>query len=279
MVKNFIKKGYVFLVLAFLYAPIILLTVYSFNMSKEIGTWSDDWGFGLYGMLFTDPKVKLMKAVYNTLILAFVSAAIATFLGTMGAIGSFHSKKRIKKLFEASTQIPVISAEIVTGISLAMLFVAFGFNKTWASLIIGHVVIGFPFVFLSVLPKLKQLDPNLYEAGLDLGATPLKALFSVILPEIMPGIFSGFLLSVTMSLDDYIITTFTKPATLDTISTFAYNAYAKGGANTSVPALRALSAIIFAVIITVVIVSNISAAKVREKREKTVDKSVIIGKH
>ena len=124
-----------------------------------------------------------------------------------------------------------------------------------------------PVRFLNVLPKLKQLNPNLYEAGLDLGASPTKALFSIIIPEIMPGIFSGFLLAVTMSLDDYIITTFTKPTTLDTISTYTYNAYAKGGANTSVPALRALSTIIFVVIITVVVVMNVRANK-KAKRLK-----------
>ncbi len=255
MVKKFIQRGYIFLVLAFLYAPILLLVVYSFNASKEIGTWSTEWNFSLYEMLFSNEKI--LKAVYNTLILAFVSATIATVLGTVGAIGTFYSKKRVQKLMGGATQIPVISAEIVTALSLAMIFVFFGFYRTWASLIIAHVVICFPFVYLNVLPKLKQLNPNLYEAGLDLGATPTKALFSIILPEILPGVFSGFMLAVTMSLDDYIVTTFTKPTTLDTISTYTYNAYAKGGANTSVPALRALSTIIFVVVISVVIINNV----------------------
>ena len=206
-------------------------------------------------MLFSNDKI--LKAVYNTLILAFVSATIATVLGTVGAIGTFYSKKKVQKLMDGATQIPVISAEIVTALSLAMIFVFFGFYRTGASLIIAHVVICFPFVYLNVLPKLKQLNPNLYEAGLDLGATPTKALFSIILPEILPGVFSGFMLAVTMSLDDYIVTTFTKPTTLDTISTYTYNAYAKGGANTSVPALRALSTIIFVVVISVVIINNV----------------------
>ncbi|MBQ7407792.1 MAG: ABC transporter permease [Clostridia bacterium] len=266
MVKKFFQRGYVFLVLAFLYAPILLLVVYSFNASKEIGTWSDQWNFSLYTMLFTDDKI--LTAVWNTLILAFVSATISTILGTIGAIGAFYSKKRTQQLLGGATQIPVISAEIVTGLSLAMIFVFLGFYRTWASLIIGHVVICFPFVFLNVMPKLKQLNPNLYEAGLDLGASPTKALFSIILPEIMPGIFSGFLLAVTMSLDDYIVTTFTKPATLDTISTYTYNAYAKGGANTSVPALRALSTIIFVLIISVVLINNIRGNKAKEQARK-----------
>lgn len=259
MVKKFIQRGYIFLVLAFLYAPILLLVVYSFNESKEIGTWSSEWGLELYEMLFSNDKI--LTAVYNTLILAFASAILATILGTIGAIGSFYSKKKMQALLGGATQIPVISAEIVTAVSLAMIFVALGFPRSWASLIISHVVICFPYVYLNVLPKLKQLNPNLYEAGLDLGATPTKALFSIILPEILPGVFSGFMLAVTMSLDDYIVTTFTKPADLDTISTYTYNAYAKGGANTSVPALRALSTIIFVLVISVVIINNVRANK------------------
>ncbi len=265
MVKKFFQRGYVYLVLAFLYAPIILLVIYSFNASKEIGYWSDEWNFSLYKMLFSNKKI--LTAVANTFILAFSSAIISTILGTMGAIGCFYSKRRVQKTLNGATQINVINAEIVTGLSLALVFSMLGFPRTWASLIISHVALGFPFVFLNVLPKLKQLNPNLYEAGLDLGASPTKALFSIIIPEIMPGIFSGFLLAVTMSLDDYIITTFTKPTTLDTISTYTYNAYAKGGANTSVPALRALSTIIFVVIITVVVVMNVRANK-KAKRLK-----------
>lgn len=265
MVKKFFQRGYVYLVLAFLYAPIILLVIYSFNASKEIGYWSDEWNFSLYKMLFSNKKI--LTAVANTFILAFSSAIISTILGTMGAIGCFYSKRRVQKTLNGATQINVINAEIVTGLSLALVFSMLGFPRTWASLIISHVALGFPFVFLNVLPKLKQLNPNLYEAGLDLGASPTKALFSIIIPEILPGIFSGFLLAVTMSLDDYIITTFTKPTTLDTISTYTYNAYAKGGANTSVPALRALSTIIFVVIITVVVVMNVRANK-KAKRMK-----------
>lgn len=264
MVKKFIQRGYIFLVLAFLYAPVLLLVVYSFNASKEIGTWSTEWNLSLYKLLFSDQKI--LTAVSNTLILAFSSATIATILGTVGAIGTFYSKKKVQKLLGGATQIPVISAEIVTAVSLAMIFVFLGFPRSWASLIIAHVVICFPFVYLNVLPKLKQLNPNLYEAGLDLGATPTRALLTIILPEILPGVFSGFMLAVTMSLDDYIVTTFTKPSTLDTISTYTYNAYAKGGANTSVPALRALSTIIFVLVISVVIVNNLRASKKANSR-------------
>lgn len=181
MVKKFFQRGYVYLVLAFLYAPIILLVIYSFNASKEIGYWSDEWNFSLYKMLFSNKKI--LTAVANTFILAFSSAIISTILGTMGAIGCFYSKRRVQKTLNGATQINVINAEIVTGLSLALVFSMLGFPRTWASLIISHVALGFPFVFLNVLPKLKQLNPNLYEAGLDLGASPTKALFSIIIPE------------------------------------------------------------------------------------------------
>ena len=263
MVKKFFQRGYIWLVLAFLYAPIILLAVYSFNNSQIIGQWSDEWSLDLYKQLFSSKD--LMTTVVNTLILAFVSSIISTVLGTMGAIGMFYSGKRVRNTLNTVTQIPVINAEIVTAISTALVCTMFAFGRTYASLLIGHVILTFPFVVLNVTPKLKQMDKNLYEAALDLGATPTQALFKVIIPQVLPGIFSGFLIAITLSLDDYIITTFTKPATFDTISTFVFDAYAKGGRSADVPALRALSTIIFAVIIIMVIVKNVIASKGQSK--------------
>ncbi len=259
MVKKIFQKGYVWLVIAFLYAPIILLAVYSFNNSQVIGQWSDEWTIDLYKQLFSSEE--LMTTVVNTLVLAFVSSTISTILGTMGAIGMFYSKKRIRDTMNTVTQIPVINAEIVTAISTALVCTMFAFGRTYVSLLIGHVILTFPFVVLNVTPKLKQMDKNLYEAALDLGATPTQALFKVIIPQVLPGIFSGFLIAITLSLDDYIITTFTKPATFDTISTFVFDAYAKGGRSADVPALRALSTIIFAIIIIMLIVKNVIANK------------------
>ncbi len=259
MVRKIFRATYLWLVLIFLYAPVVLLVVYSFNASNEIGAWSDEWNFSLYKMLFTDEKI--LSAVKTTLLLAVSAASISTLLGTMGAIGMFYSKKKTFKVINTLTQIPIVNAEIVTAISLALVCSIFLFPRTYASLLISHVVLTFPFVVTSVLPKLKQMDPNLYEAGLDLGASPIKALFTIVIPEILPGIASGFMLAVTLSLDDYIITNFTKPSTIDTISTYAYNAYAKNAANTSIPALRALSAIIFALIIIFVVVSNVASNK------------------
>lgn len=259
MVKKILRSTYLWLILIFLYAPVLLLVVYSFNASTEIGSWSTEWNFSLYKMLFTDEKI--LNAIKNTVLLALSSSAISTVLGTIGAIGMFYSKKRTFKIFNTVTQIPLVNAEIVTAISLALVCSILLFPRTYASLLIAHVVLTFPFVVTNVLPKLKQMDPNLYEAGLDLGASPTKALFTITLPEIMPGIASGFMIAITLSLDDYIVTNFTKPSTIDTISTYAYNAYAKNSANTSIPALRALSAIVFAVIIISVVVVNLSANK------------------
>lgn len=265
MVKKLFAGGYVFLVLMILYAPILLLVAYSFNMSREIGIWSSEWGFSLYGELFQNEDI--MQTVLNTFILAIVSSVLSSILGTIGAIGMFYSKQRTRRVLNGATQIPIINAEIVTAISIALVCTMFAFGRSYASLLIGHIVLTFPFVVLSVMPRLKQMDNNLYEAALDLGATPTKALFSVIIPEIMPGILSGFLLAINLSLDDYIITTFTKPATFETISTYVFDAYARGGKSSSVPALRALSTIIFIFMILFVVIRNVLSSKNNKKTE------------
>lgn len=259
MVKKFFQRGYIWLLIAFLYAPILLLAVYSFNNVQIIGQGTNEWSFALYKQLFTSEE--LMTTVANTLILAIVSSILSTILGTMGAIGIFYSKKKVRNTLNTVTQIPVINAEIVTAISTALVCTMFAFGRTYVSLLIGHVILTFPFVVLNVMPKLKQMDKNLYEAALDLGATPTQALFKVIIPQVLPGIFSGFLIAITLSLDDYIITTFTKPTTFSTISTFVFDAYAKGGRSADVPALRALSTIIFLVIVLMLIVKNVLASK------------------
>lgn len=258
---------YIALILLFIYAPIFTLVLYSFvdtpvvniKDALEIG-----FSFKLYEKLFNDAA--LMKIVWDTLILALIVALLATVLGTFGALGIFYSKKKFGKMVSAANQIPVINAEIVTAVALVLLFaLIFTESRSYASMVIGHLVITTPFVVLSVLPKLKQLDPNMYEAALDLGASPFTALFKVIIPEILPGILSGFMLSVTLSLDDYIISAYTKPAGFDTISTYVYGAMAKANANSSLPALRALSAIIFIVIILVVILKNVQTRKKEDK--------------
>ena len=257
MTKKIFAYAFLALVLLFVYAPIFVLIVFSFTDTTIIGHW-DGFSREVYRELFTDPKLRSM--IVNTLVLAALAACISTLLGTVGAVGMFYSKRIWKKLLGGASNVNVINAEIVIAVSLALIFSMLAFNKTYYSLLIGHVAFCTPFVVLSVLPKLKQMDGSLYEAALDLGATPGKALCKVVLPEIFPGVVSGFMLALTLSLDDYIITSFTKPATFDTISTYVYNAI-KNPTHSNVPALRALSAIIFLVIVAVVVVLNFRASK------------------
>ena len=265
--KKFIQVFYIALVLIFIYAPILTLVLYSFvdipvvSISAALET---GFSTNLYLKLFNDQA--LMKIVWDTLFLALIVAILATILGTLGAIGIFYSKGKFGKAVSAASRIPVINAEIVTAVALVLLFAfVFSESRSYFAMVIGHLVITTPFVVLSVMPKLKQMDANLYEAALDLGASPFKALISVVLPEILSGILSGFMMSITLSLDDYIISAYTKPAGFDTISTYVYGAMAKSNANSSLPALRALSAIIFVVIILVVVAKNISTRKQEAK--------------
>ena len=257
MVKKILSVALCAVVLVFIYAPILLLVVYSFTESKVIGKW-DGFSFGLYAQLFRNAEI--MQILFNTVWLALAAAALSTAVGTAGAIGIFYSRRRVAKPLQAVSQIPVINAEIVTAISLALLFSMVFLYHTYFSLIVGHMVLCTPFVVLSVLPKLKQMDSNTYEAALDLGASPAQALFKVVVPQIFSGILSGFMLSITLSLDDYIVTAFTKPPMFDTISTYVYNSV-KNGTNSSTPALRALSALIFVVMIVVLLAVNLRARK------------------
>lgn len=258
---------YIALILLFIYAPIFTLVLYSFVDTPVVNikdAFEIGFSFDLYVKLFNDSA--LMKIVWDTLILALIVAVLATLIGTLGALGIFYSKGKFGKTVSAASRIPVINAEIVTAVALVLLFaLIFTESRSYFSMVIGHLVITTPFVVLSVMPKIKQLDSNMYEAALDLGATPFGALFKVIIPEILPGILSGFMLAITLSLDDYIISAYTKPAGFDTISTYVYGAMAKSNANSSLPALRALSAIIFIVIIIVVVAKNLHTRKKEAK--------------
>lgn len=259
MTKKIFSYSFLALVLAFVYAPIVLLVIYSFTDSAIIGKWNG-FSLKLYAQLFTNERVRTM--IVNTVVLAVLAAGLSTVLGTLGAIGIFYSRGKFGKIVKGASNINVINAEVVIGVSLALLFSFLAFNRTYFSLLLGHMALLTPFVVLSVMPKLKQMDQSLYEAALDLGATPTKALFQVVIPEILSGIVSGFMLALTLSLDDYVITSFTKPTTFDTISTYAYNAV-KNQAKSDLPVLRALSAIIFLIVVAVVIVMNVRASKKR----------------
>ena len=249
------KRLFLLLVLLFLYLPIVLLAVYSFTSSTQIGAIR---GFSLnnYVTLFTTPELTSMIA--GTISLALISALIATVLGTIGAIGAFYSRKNVSAFISTLNQVPVINADVVTGFSICVLLVvALGISKdTYIPLLAGHVTLCAPFVFLSVMPRIQQMDSSIYEAALDLGATPAKALFEILIPQIVPGIISGFSLAVTLSLDDYFIAMYTKPATFDTISTYVVNA-TKGAQTTIKTALWALSTVIFLIVVLIVLISNL----------------------
>ena len=200
--------------------------------------------------------------IFGTIALAFGSAVLATILGTLGAIGGFYSKAVAGGYISALNEVPVVNADVVTGFSICIaLVIVFGIDKsTYVPLVIGHVVLAVPFVYLSVLPKLKQMDSSLYEAAMDLGATPTQALVKVVLPQIFSGIISGFALALTLSLDDYFIASYTKPATFDTISTYVVNA-TKGSQTEIKTALWALSTVIFVIVLVVVLCMNLAGKK------------------
>lgn len=258
MIKKFFSRGYIFLVLAFIYIPIFVLIAYSFSNSKTIGVFGG-FSFRWYAKLY-----EVKDVVVNTVVLAVVSSVIATVLGTLGAIGMFYNKGRLGKGIKAVSQIPVVNSEIVTACAVVMALLLFGLpHRSLFILYVGHIVLTAPFVVLSVTPKLKQMDPSLYEAALDLGASPVQALFKAVLPEILPGVFTGFMLAVTLSLDDYIVTATLAPLGFDTVSTAVYKSIAltTEKASEKVPVYRALTTIIFFLTLAVVIVINFNAAK------------------
>lgn len=271
-IGKIIAKAFVYIALLLMYAPIIYITVFSFTNHKTTGIWN---GFSLdtYSQLFDSSYLateKIWGAALNTALVALTAAAIATILGTLGAIGIYYTRRKwIKNTMDFVTQIPVVNAEIVTAVSLCVLFVICSkfLDRSFLTLVIGHVVLGIPYVVLSVSPKLEQMDPSLYEAAMDLGATQTQALWKVIVPDIVPGILSGFLLSVTLSLDDYIITAFTKPTVggFDTISTYVDAATKRGPLPMQ---LRAFTAILFAVVLLAVVVINVKSKKNAKSRKE-----------
>lgn len=263
--KKIIKIVIILLVLIFMYAPILILSVYSFTDATQIGG-AGSPSMDNYVTLFTTPELRGM--IFGTILLAFGAAFLATILGTIGAIGSFYSKKRIASVMSTLNQIPVVNADVVTGFSICILLVvAFGISKdTYVPLVIGHVTLCAPFVYLSVLPKLKQMDASIYEAALDLGASPFTALRKIVIPQIFSGILSGFALAITLSLDDYFISTYTKPAVFDTISTYVVNA-TKGSQTTIKTALWALSTVIFIIVVCIVLGMNIRVYRKQRKQE------------
>jgi spermidine/putrescine transport system permease protein len=247
-------------VLLFLYAPIIILIVFSFNSAKGY-SWQ---GFSLkwYKELFSNALI--IESFRNTLIVALIASIIATILGSLAAIGVYAMKNKVAKgLIQNVTNLPLLNPEIVTGISLMLLFAALRFSGGWVTLIIAHITFCVPSVFLSILPKLRQINKSLYEAAMDLGCSPIKAFQKVVIPEIMPGIITGFLMAFTYSIDDFVISYFTA-GNLQTLPITIYSMVKKRVS----PEINALSTIMFVVVLLVLLVTNIRSIQKERAKEK-----------
>lgn len=253
MVKKSLSRIYLAIIFLFLYLPIGVLIVLSFNNSLSRVKWGGftaEW----YRNLVSDPTI--MNAFYTTILITVASSVIATIIGTMAAIGISAMRKRNRQIMLGATNIPLLNADIVTGISLMLLFVRFTALGT-STVLIAHITFDIPYVILNVLPKLSNTSSHTYEAARDLGATPLYAFFKIVWPDIKPGVFSGFLMAVTMSLDDFSITYFTKGAGVNTLSTMIYTQLRKG----IIPEMYALSTILFFLALVLLLIMNYRSVK------------------
>lgn len=259
--KKFVRGLYLIIILIFLYLPIGTLMAYSFNESKSMAVWTR-FSFRWYEEMFGNQMI--MDALVNTFTIALVAATVSTIVGTLACVGIVKMSKQTQNVIMSLNNIPLLNADIVTGISLMMAFLAFGISLNWGTVLLAHVTFSLPYIILSVMPKFKQLTAHTYEAALDLGATPVYAFFKVVLPDIKPGIVSGFLLAFTMSVDDFVITHFTRGAGINTLSTLIYS-QVKVGIR---PTLFALSTIIFVVVLIILVISNVisSRGEINEKK-------------
>lgn len=257
---NALKKAYVGIIIFIIYAPIALLMVFSFNNSKA-KQWKG-FTFKWYIDLFNDTNIQ--ASFYYTILVALVASLLATIIGTLAAIGIEKMKSVSKTLVMNLTYIPVLSPDIVIGISLMLLFSTIKLPLGIATLILSHTTFCIPYVILSVMPKLKQLNYNIYEAALDLGATPFYAFRKVILPEIMPGIISGAFIAFTLSIDDFVVSFFNTGPGVSTLSIQIYS-MARRGVN---PKINALSTIMFTTIMVILIMINIKSEKDVKKEMK-----------
>ena len=259
--KKFFAQAYIWILLVLLYAPLVFIAVFSFTESKVLGNWT---GFSaqLYANLFTGDmqgSSSLLSAVKNTLLIALAAATVSMLLGTIAAVGIHNLRGRTRQTVAFLNNIPMINPDIITGVSLFLLFVFLHISQGYATVVLAHITFCTPYVVLSVLPKLRQMNPNIYEAALDLGATPTQALWKVLVPQLRPGMVSGFILAFTMSLDDFAVTFFTRGTVgLDTLSTFIYTDARKGGLT---PELRPLMTLIFLIILILLVVINVRQAR------------------
>ena len=263
--KKFCAQLYLWILLALLYAPIIIIAIFSFTESKVLGNWT---GFStkLYTSLFSGgAHHSLLSAIQNTLSIALIAAVASTILGTIAAIGIYNMRGRKKQVINLLNDIPMLNPDIITGISLFLLFVSLGISQGYTTVVLAHIAFCTPYVVLNVMPRLQQMNPNIYEAALDLGATPFQALRKIIIPEIRPGMISGFILAFTLSIDDFAVTLFTKGNEgLETLSTYIYADARKGGLT---PELRPLSTIIFVVVLLLLIIINVRAKRAAKRKQ------------
>lgn len=266
--RKFLAQTYIWLLLILLYAPLVFIAVFSFTESKVLGSWT---GFSsrLYANLFSgggSGSGSLLSAIENTLLIALVASVVSMVLGTIAAIGIFNLRGRKKQTMSFLNSIPMINPDVITGVSLFLLFVFLHFTQGYASVILAHITFCTPYVVLSVMPKLSQMNPNIYEAALDLGATPAQALRKVLIPQLRPGMVSGLILAFTMSLDDFAVTFFTRGTIgLDTLSTYIYTDARKGGLT---PELRPLMTLIFLLVLILLLVINLRQVKANKKAER-----------
>lgn len=259
--KKFFAQAYIWFLLVILYAPLLFIAVFSFTESKVLGSWT---GFStrLYSNLFSgggQGSSSLLSAIENTVLIALAAGLVSMILGTVAAIGIFNLKGRRKQTMNFLNNIPMINPDVITGVSLFLLFVFLHVSQGYLSVILAHISFCTPYVVLSVMPKLTQMNPNIYEAALDLGATPSQALWKVMIPELRPGMISGFILAFTMSLDDFAVTFFTRGTVgLDTLSTYIYTDARKGGLT---PELRPLMTLIFLFVLILLLVINLRQVK------------------
>ena len=258
--KKTSQKIYFGIIMAFLYLPIFYLIAYSFNNGKTSVWKGFTWHW--YADLFNDPQI--MNSLYNTLIIALLAAVISTVLGTAAAIGIYNFKGGVRSAIQNISNFPIINPEIVTGVSLMLLFTfagtMLGFEMGFWTVLLAHIGFCTPYVILNVTPRIKQMDPSLYEAAQDLGCSPMQAFFKVVLHELMPGIFSGFLISFTYSLDDFVITYFTRGSRFQTLPIQIYTMTHQRIS----PKVNALSALLFVAVMTFLIISNV----IRSKKDK-----------
>lgn len=267
MVKKMLPKVYLALILALLYAPIVFVIIFSFSNTTNF-TFPRGVSFEGYRAIFTSSHAeKLLDSLKNTVIIALVSSFAATAIGSISAVGIFYMKRKPRATIENINQLPIVNSEIVMAVSLMLFFTTFSFPSGWLRIIIGHITFCTPYVILSVMPRLMQMDSNIYEAALDLGASPIRALFKVIIPIIFPGILSGAAIAFTLSIDDFIITQINKGAAtgIDTLSTYLYSS--TRSASGFEPFWYPLFTIMIILIVTIVLFINFNKFKVKSKKK------------